>query len=59
MKTPESKTFSAIEPAINIPQRILQKMRLNRNYANVYTPFHDFLDLDFSQNEKKVRRIEK
>lgn len=44
---------------ISIPERILSKMRLNKNFANVYTPFHDFEDLAETIGDKKERRGEK
>lgn len=34
-------------------------MRLNKNFANVYTPFHEFEDLDNDITRRKIQRIEK
>lgn len=41
---------------VTLPGKILSKMRLNKNFANVYTPFHELDDIDYSANDRKERR---
>ena len=36
---------------IQMPDQILQKMRLNKNFANVYTPFHNFESIYITEIE--------
>ena len=31
---------------IQIPNKILKKMRVNKNFANVYTPYHQMEGID-------------
>ena len=44
---------------VTLPGKILSKMRLNKNFANVYTPFHEMDDFDESTTERKERRQRK
>ena len=39
-----------------IPTKILNRMRLNRNFANVYTPFHEFEDISEHQYDQRARK---
>ena len=32
---------------IELPEKILRRIRLNKNFVNVYTPFHDMEDEDY------------
>lgn len=38
---------------VALPDKILTKMRLNKNFANVYTPFHEFDEFEPSVDERK------
>ena len=45
-----------IASSVSIPQRILKQMRCNKNFANVYTPYHEFEVLVESLEQKKEER---
>ena len=39
--------ISQPERLIELPEKILRRIRLNKNFVNVYTPFHDLDDEDY------------
>lgn len=44
---------------IDIPSVILSRMRLNKNFANVYTPFHEMEDFVQDLQQRKRHRKER
>ena len=45
--------------SVLLPNRILKKMRLNKNYANVYTPYHELEAYELSWSQRKQQRMER
>ena len=45
--------------SIDLPPKILSKMRLNKNFANIYTPFHEMEDLEIELTDRRRQRVER
>lgn len=56
MNVNEYKPTSTLS-SLEIPSAILSKMRLNKNFANVYTPIHEMeaLDIDLATRRRQRR----
>ena len=51
--------FSSGHSTIDIPRAIVLKMRLNKNFANVYTPIHEMEPLEVDLALKRRQRMER